>query len=256
MRAPRPGLPYLAAGLIASGVYCLVRGNFAMPWQPVPAWVPGRAALAIVTAALQVALGAGLLWPGTRATTSRVLLAFVLAWWLLLDVPRTVAHPLVEVYWLTLGMIGTLVAAAWVLVDATRGRETASGRGPKLLLGLALIPTGLSHYFYLHTTVGMVPAWVPHPTATAYLTGAAHLAAGLGVLAGVAPRLAATMEAGMLTLFTLLVWVPRVVAAPTSGFDWSELLASWTIAAAILVVAESYGDVPWMGRGRSPLLPS
>ena len=255
MRVPRLGLPYLATGLMASGVFCLIHGNFAMDWQPVPSWVPGRGALAIVTAALQVALGAGLLAARTRAIASRILLGFVLVWWLLLDVPRTAAHPLVEMHWLLLGMIATLVAAAWVLFDATRGRDLAGARGPRLLLGLALIPTGLSHFFYLHITVGMVPTWVPQPTATALLTGVAHIAAGLGILAGVLPRLAAQAEAAMLTLFTLLVWVPAVVATP-SRWNWSELLASWTIGAAIWVVAEAYRDVAWTGRSRSPLLPS
>jgi uncharacterized membrane protein len=256
MRAPRLGLPYLAVGLIAAGVFCLIHGTFAMNWQPVPAWVPGRTALAYATAALEVALGAGLLWGRTRATASRVLFGFVLVWWLLLDVPSVVAAPLVEGNWLELGMLGTLLAASWVLWDAARGRGDASGRGPRLLLGLALIPTGLSHFFYLSITVGMVPGWLPGHTAWALLTGAAHLAAGLGILAGVLPRLAAQLEAGMLTIFTLLVWVPAVVAAPGSRSDWSELLTSWIIGAAVWVVADSFGDVAWTARTRSPVLPS
>ena len=256
MRAPRLGLPYLATSLIASGVFCLIVGDFAMDWQPAPAWLPGRAVLALAVAALQAALGAGLLASRTRATASRILLAYVLVWWLLLEVPPVVAHPLVEMTWLELGMIGTLVAAGWVLFDEARGRGSVSGRGPRLLLGLGLIPIGLSHFFYLQTTLGMVPKWLPHPTGWAVLTGLAHLAAGLGILAGVLPRLAAQLEAGMLTVFTLLVWVPAVAAAPGSRSDWSELLASWTVGAAVWVVADAFGDVPWAGRSRSPLLPS
>jgi uncharacterized membrane protein len=248
MRAPRLGLPYLATGLIAAGVFCLIHGDFAMAWQPVPAWVPARTALAWATAALELALGAGLLAARTRPTASRVLFGFMLVWWLLLDVPALVAAPLVEGNWLELGMLATPLAAGWVLAGATRG--------PRLLLGLALIPIGLSHFFYLRITVGMVPRWLPHHTAWAVLTGAGHLAAGLGILAGVLPRLAAQAEAGMLTIFTLLVWVPAVVAAPGSRSNWSELLTSWIVGAAVWVVADSFGDTPWTARTRSPVLPS
>lgn len=255
MRAPRLGLPYLATGLIAAGVFCLIHGNFAMDWQPVPTWAPGRAALAYATAALEVALGAGLLWGRTRAAASRIFFAFAIAWWLLLEVPPLVAAPLVEGNWLELGMIGTLVAAGWVLFAEARGRRAVSGRGPRLILGLGLIPTGLSHFFYMQITLGMVPKVLPHPTAWVVVTGAAHLAAGLGILAGVLPRLAAQTEALMLTAFTLLVWVPAVAAAPVRS-NWSEFLSSWIVGAAVWVVADSFGDVPWTARARSPLLPS
>jgi hypothetical protein len=45
----------------------------------------------------------------------------------------------------------------------------------------------------------------------------------------------------MVTLFTLLVWVPAVVAAPTDRLSWTALVISWAIAAAAWVVA---GSIP------------
>jgi hypothetical protein len=71
------------------------------------------------------------------------------------------------------------------------------------------------------------------------LTGAGQIAAGLGVLFSILPRVAAAAEAAMVTLFTLLVWVPAVVAAPTARLPWTALLISWAIAAAAWVVAGS-----------------
>jgi len=241
MRAPRLGRPCLAVGLIGCGVFCLASGTFALDLQPVPAWVPGRTVLAYVTALVEVALGAGLLTTRTRGPASRGVFGLLLAWCLLLEVPQVLAEPLVEMNWLALGQLAAMVAAGWVLLDAARGRGPATARGPQRLLGLGLIPIGLSHFSYLQTAVGMVPGWLPCHTAWAVLAGAGHIAAGLGLLAGVLPRLAAAMEAGMITAFTLLVWLPGVVASPASRSEWSELLASWIIGAAVWVVADSFG---------------
>jgi uncharacterized membrane protein YphA (DoxX/SURF4 family) len=80
----------------------------------------------------------------------------------------------------------------------------------------------------------------------AYLTGAAHIAAGAGILFGVLPRLAATLEAMMVSLFTLLVWVPAVGAAPTSRSDWAEFCISTAIAGSAWAVAESIRGRPWL----------
>jgi hypothetical protein len=47
------------------------------------------------------------------------------------------------------------------------------------------------------------------------------------------------LEAGMIGVFTALVWVPLVVKEPTSQLQWTGFLVSWTIAAAAWVVAGS-----------------
>ncbi len=42
----QPALTFFAAGLIGLGVLALIYGDFALVWQPVPAGLPGRTALA------------------------------------------------------------------------------------------------------------------------------------------------------------------------------------------------------------------
>jgi hypothetical protein len=88
----------------------------------------------------------------------------------------------------------------------------------------------------------MVPAWLPGRVGLAYLTGAAHVAAGISLLLGVVPSLAATLEAIMLSLFTLLVWVPRVIAAPASRAEWTAMLVSGALTGAAWIVAQSARD--------------
>jgi uncharacterized membrane protein YphA (DoxX/SURF4 family) len=73
----------------------------------------------------------------------------------------------------------------------------------------------------------------------AYVTGAGQIACGLGVLLSIFPRLAAMIEAGMISLFTLLVWAPAILAAPTKRMPWTAFLISWAIASAAWAVAQN-----------------
>jgi uncharacterized membrane protein len=229
-------------------VLSLLYGDFALQWQPVPLWVPGRTLLAFASGTLLVLASAGILSRLTTRLSTGALLIYSLLWLLLLKLPHVVIAPSIEVNWLGFGEIAVIVAACWTLFANDRSIKESSllnfaiGErglgGAQLLFALALIPVGLSHFVYARQTLALVPAWIPFPKAWVYLTGAAHLAAALGVLFGVLPRLAALMEAAMIGVFTLLVWVPLVAKLPTNRLQWTGFLVSWTIAAAAWVVAD------------------
>jgi uncharacterized membrane protein len=230
-----------ASGMITLGVMGLVLRDFTAVWGPLPGWFPWPTALACACAAVALAAGIALLVRRTAAAASLALFWYVALWWLLLKVPGVVSAPLTEGSWLEVGMYGMLLSGAWTLFADLGGRPFAGGeRGVKLarlFFGLALIPVGLSHFVYVNLTVPLVPSWLPFRLGWAYFTGACHIAAGLGVLFGVLPWLAAQLEATMLAIFTILVWVPRVIAAPGTRGNWTELWVSWAITAAATVVA-------------------
>lgn len=221
--------------MLGLGIFGLINGDFAEVWQFVPASVPGRQALAYASAALMLVCGIGLLSKRTEALAARVLFPYFALLVLLLKVPAVVKHPLVEVAWQSMSEIVVVFTGAWVLFAA----DKRSTRTAQLVFGLALIPFGLAHFVYLELTAPLVPAWLPYHTGWAYLTGAAQIAAGIGVLLGIFARLAASMEAAMLSAFTVLVWIPAIVASPTSRDSWSELTISWAISAGAWVVAAS-----------------
>ena len=230
-----------ASGMIALGVIGLGFRDFALVWGPVPGWVPWRTALACVCAAVPLAAGVALLVRRTAAGASLVLFVYVALWWCLLKVPPVLRAPLTELTWLDCGMFAILLSGAWTLFADLGGRPFLGGesgvRLARVLFGLSLIPTGLSHFVYVNLTVPLVPPWLPYHLGWAYFTGACHLAAGLGVLFGVLPRLAAQLEAAMLAIFTTLVWIPAVVAAPGTRGNWTEIWISWALTAAAGVVA-------------------
>lgn len=237
-----------ALGMIGLGTLALVYGRHAMAWYSVPAWVPRREGVAYASGIILLAGGAGLVIKGAARASARILLAY-LAVWLLLRVPTLATAPLIEVNWQNAGELAVLVAGALVLsagaVGAGEGQSVrrASGqpgiRIARILFALSLLAFGLSHFVYAGQTTPLVPRWLPFRAGWTYLTGAAHIAAGLGVVLSIHPRLAAMMEAAMLSVFTVVVWVPAVLAAPGGVPLWTELLISWAITAGAWVVAES-----------------
>jgi uncharacterized membrane protein len=247
-RSQQPALTLFAVGMIGLGILALVSGDFALVWQPVAAWVPGRTALAYASGLLMLLGGIGLLFTATVALSIRILFPYLILW-LLLKVPALVVAPQMEAVWLGFGELALLLAGGWVLFARLSGPREGSMlafatgengvRIARILFAVSLIPIGLSHLVYVKETAELVPAWLPFRTGWAYLTGIGQMACGVGVLFSILPRMAAATEAGMLTLFTLLVWGPAIAAAPKTRLPWTAFFISWVIAAAAWVVANN-----------------
>jgi uncharacterized membrane protein len=227
-----------AIGIIASGVLNLANGNFYSPWDPIPKWIPAHPALAYAFGAFMILGGLGMLVRHTATLSARLLLTTLLTFLALLKTPVLLSAPLVESSWLDYGELATLVAGALAL-SATHDTQLHVAR---YLLGAALIPIGLSHFVYLKMAEPMVPAGLPYHAAWVIFTGAAHVAAGLAILAGVFAKLAAQLEAGMVTAFGLLVWLPPIIEKPGDVSRWVPFIVTIAVANSVWPVASTISD--------------
>jgi uncharacterized membrane protein len=252
-RSQQPALTLFAVGMIGLGILSLVYGDFALVWQPVAPWIPGRTVLAYGSGLIMLLGGVGLLLRSRVTWSVRILFPYLIIW-LLLKVPALLVAPQMEAVWLGFGEIAVLMTGGWVLFATLAGLREGSpltfatgANGIRLagmLFAVSLIPIGLSHLVYVKQTVELVPAWLPYRVGWAYLTGAGQIACGLGVLFSILPRVAAWAEAGMISVFTLLVWGPAIVAAPKTRLPWTAFFISWAIASAAWVVAQNIVPKP------------
>jgi uncharacterized membrane protein len=198
----------------------------------------------------------------TASLASFVMAIYLLGWVLVLQAPRAAHDPANLGMWLGVAESTVLMSGGWILfasladpkarlkmpfITSVRGVRTA-----RFLVGLACLVLGASHFVYADGTAGMVPAWLPTRLDFAYLTGAGHFAAGIGILFGVFPRLAATLEAAMITIFVLLVHIPGAASQPASRMQWTMVFVAMALAGGVWATAKSLQDSSW-GWARKPM---
>jgi uncharacterized membrane protein len=204
----------------------------------------------LASGGLLLLAAAALFFARTARAAALVLALFFLSWVVLLQLPRLVAQPLSIAVWLGLCESLTLTVGAFVLyawLDTLRSATTAGTAATaaavgyaRLLLGAAMVVFGLSHFAYADFTASMIPPWMPARLPLAYLTGAAHVAAGTALLLGIVPVLALRLEAIMMSAFIVLVHVPAVLAQPSNREQWTALCVASTLAGAMWVALGSF----------------
>jgi uncharacterized membrane protein len=160
--------------------------DFVKVWPPLPSWIPWHDTLGLVYAAILAACGIALLVPRTAKWSSLALSFLLVLRLLLLPLPHVIAHPFVEGMWEELSENLIFVAGAWTIYalnaqDNERRASFSRVRIGQILFGLALPAIGLSHMFYLDQTAPLIPTWLPFHVPLAYMTGAAHIAAGIAI---------------------------------------------------------------------------
>lgn len=252
------GFSRILFGVSAAGlaILSLIYGNFAPIVEP----FPGSRAWAYGLGAILLAASAGLFLARTASISAAIIGAYGIVW------AGARAHPLflkplsVGSWYGFCEALGPLIGV-WVLYAMLRRQNGAAAatamtgdralRLARVLFGAACVGYGAAHFAFAAYTAKMVPAWLPGRTGIAYLTGAFHAAAGIGLLLGVLPLMAATLEAIMLSLFGVLVWLPNFFAhpmpewAPSAQIQWSETLLTFLLAGSAWIVAASLQRVSW-----------
>lgn len=255
------GFGHLLYGIAAAGlaILGLVYGNFSPIWAPFPAALPWREVWVYGSGAILLAASAGLFF-ARIASASSIIIGLYESVWTVARVRPVLLKPLIVGTWYGFGEALGPLLGAWILYALLRRQYDAPAVSAmtgdralhvaRALFGAACLAYGAAHFAYATLTASMVPAWLPGRSALAYLTGAGHAAAGLCLIAGIRPRLAATLEALMMSLFGVLVWLPSFFArpapewAPSAQFQWSETFLTFLLAASAWIVAASLRERP------------
>jgi len=220
--------------LIYLGILNIAWRDSLLSWQPTPDGASWKIPFAYLSALILIVSGIGILLPQWRTRGAMLGAAWVGLWALLLHLPRVaIAHD-------TAALLGLGEASANALGIATlTGRFDTNQRARllRLAFGLCLVIFGASHFVYAGFTAQMVPAWLPQRLGLAYLTGAIHALTGACLLAGIRVRLAATIEALMMSSFVLLVHIPGVAAAPHDRMQLTMLGMAGLLTTAAWLVA-------------------
>jgi uncharacterized membrane protein len=251
-RLARIGCVLLAAMTATIGLFSIVTGDFAYTWQPVPETLPFRAPAARAVGLVLVLASGLFLAPRTARRGLFTLTILFAAWLVLLHVPGLISGKNWLGFFEFLLPLGACVALIGVreLDVESKSLRLAPDQlilAGRVLCGVGLIGCGASHFVYAEFAAQMIPAWIPGRLFFTYLTGAGHIAAGVSLVSGILLRLSTALLCFMLACFVLLLHVPRVLADPTSRYEWTMLVvaalfngAAWLIAAAARAPRDAY----------------
>jgi uncharacterized membrane protein len=239
-----------ASPVAGVAVLSLVYGNFAplldsLPWPKV---------LTLGLGLILLATSIGLLFERTLAASAITISVCATAWALVRTSPIFQA-PLSIGSWYGFSEAVSMLAGVWTLYALNRRINQAGIVAPltsdialrvaRSLFGAACLVYGIAHFAYAAYSLPFVPTWLPARVPLLYATGIFHAAAGAGLILGILPRLAATLEATMIILFGVLVWLPSFFANPTPKWagnlqnQWSETIVTFLLAGVACLIAES-----------------
>ena len=236
------GLYVYGGAAIFLGLLGLVSGDFATTWQNVGPNFPLRVPLAYLTSVIELAAGIALLLPRT-ARAGALTLTIVYSIFTLIWVPKAFVNlgnydPIGNVF-----EEFSLVAAGLVLcaIFSPAGSSIARRRPFfVLLVGICPISFGIAHIIDMPGLLGWIPGWLP-PTKMfwAYVTTLGFFGAAVAILTGIMAPLASRLLTAEIVVFELLVWIPKLYAAPRDHFNWAGNAICIALAGASWVVSDS-----------------
>ena len=237
-------------GRIVFGASAVLFGLIALMWHDSDTWqtlgqiwrFPLGTIMGGILMAAQIAGGIGMQYPRTARLASIVLGIVYLCFSLACIPDILAASSLYERYGGSFFQQFSLLCGAIALYGATEAssvRALAFGRAARLGLGVCTISFALSQVLYLRATADLVPKWIPpNQMFWAILTTIAFALAAIAILTNRQARLALRLMTLMLTLFGVLVWIPRLIAHPQAHLNWSEFALTFLITGAAWMVAD------------------
>jgi uncharacterized membrane protein len=235
------GRRLFALGWIGLGFAHFMFGDFVAGRAPGwPEGWPGQLVVAYLTGAAFIVAGAAIL-SGRRIREAALLTGGLLAAWALLrHIPIIVQSGFLTPAWTQAGKAFVFTGGALAIAaSATPGDlRTGTGAGPfrsglvalgfPFALGSAAgfhIMTGIQHYLYAPFVASLIPTWFPgNPLYWTWVTGAALIAGGVGLLVPRTRAWAGGLTGSMLLAWFFIVHVNQEVTRVGDGLAVFEVL--------------------------------
>lgn len=175
-----------------------------------------------------------------RAATVLLASAFLLRV-LFTFVPRVIEHVRDPGPWTSGAEVMALGAAALVLARELELSNSMSWESLMLagrfLFAAALVVFGIQHFLYAKFIATLITGWIPGHLFWAYFVGVAFIAAALSLATKIQGRLAATLLGLMFLLWVIVLHIPRVVASPHNGNEWTSAMIALVMSGGSFVLA-------------------
>jgi uncharacterized membrane protein len=104
-------------------------------------------------------------------------------------------------------------------------------------LSYFLILCGFLHFVYVEIVADLVPSWIPGHIFWAYFAGVALIAGGVGMIVRQTSRLAATLTGLMISLWIVLLHIPRAAADLRDSNETTAVFEALAISGAAFLIA-------------------
>jgi len=104
----------------------------------------------------------------------------------------------------------------------------------RILFGAPFIIFGLFHFVKGGDMSGLIPGWMPGVLFLVYLTGLAHILAGIAIITKKAGKLASLLLALMLLIFVLMIHIPGMFNPETMEMETINTLKNFIIIGGAL----------------------
>ncbi len=242
------GRALFAIGLIGIGVQHFLFREFIPVIVPLwPAGIPGHPFWVLVTGALLVAAGVGILF-GVKARTVAAYTGLALLVLVIVDdVPSVLRlYPKHLGSWTNAIKALAMCGGAWVVARSLGdGDGSLPGWLERLLptggyfFALMLVLFGIDHFLYAPFVATIVPKWAGSAMFWTYFAAVALIAGGLGICLKPVSRLASLLVGGMIFLWVPMLHIPRAMADPRGqlGNEWTSVFEATAFSGIAFLLA-------------------
>jgi hypothetical protein len=240
------GSVFYAIAVAGFGVTQLVTQNFLTGLFPVPAGVPLRGFLLILSSLVFLVAAIGMLFLGRKYLAAALAGGCFFVFFLFLHLPKLLGDLYNPVVW-TPPFEALMLASGGFMIAAYHVNDypgDARWNKPLKIIGIAsqyLFAVGLVVFAVLHIKYNdyiqtLIPVWMPGHVFLSYVVIAAFLLSALSFFTGLKLALASGLLGAMFLLWVLLLHAPRAVGKPAAESEWSSLFVALAVCGAAFII--------------------